>query len=321
MADNALLERALADADPARTPLGAAPDADARRTRDRIIRSAVRPHPHRRAALTWASGLAAATVAAVVAVSVMMPQGAAVAETPLPLDFEGETTVAATIDAARDALASGSGPTEAERSVTTASWTFSADDALVRPQLSILTWEADLSGRVLTYDGVPYEPTDAEANQAEIVSGGELSFELVMEPGDFATPVPDIPGDSAVDVVAMLQAFGMPEEPTAFEVSSALAGALDQWTLTDAQLSEALRLLEGAEGAEALGTTTDRLGRDVDGLRVIAPDGGVSDVILLSTDTGRIIGMERTALTAEGVVPVGAIVGYRMWDVDEEVIR
>ncbi len=321
MGDHALLERVLVEADPARTARDAAPDAEARRIRDRIIRTAAAPHPRRRVALSWASGLAVAAAAAVVAVVVALPHGAAVADTPRPLDFTDAGSVTATVDAARDALVDGEGPASPERLVTTASWTFSLDDALIAPQLSILSWEADLSGSVLTFDGVPYDPADAEANQAEVVSRGEVSSELVMQPGDFNTPVPDPPGDSRDAVVAMLRAFGMPEQPSAFEVTAAISAAVDQWTLTDAQQSEMLGLLEESDGVSALGTATDRLGREVTGLRVIAPDGGVSDVLLLSADTGRIVGSERTALVADDVIPAGAITGYRMWDVDEEVIR
>lgn len=321
MGDDVLLERALTDADPARTPLDAEPDAAARRVRDRIIQSAATPHPRRRVALRWATGVAAAAAAAVIAVAVVMPQGAAVAETPRPLDFADAGTVASTVDSAREALADGVGPAAPERLVTTASWTYVIDTALVTPQLSILSWEPDLSGTVVTFDGVPYDPSDAEANQAEVVSSGEVASELVMQPGDFNTPVPDVPGDSPDDVRAMLTAFGMPEQPSAFDVMTAISSAIDQWTLTDAQQSEMLRLLGDADGVSALGSATDRLGRAVTGLRVISPDGGVSDVLLLSADTGRIVGSERTALTELDTVPAGAVIGYRMWDVDEAMIR
>lgn len=321
MGDSTLLEKALLEADPARTPRDAVPDAAARQVRDRIIRTAATPHPRRRTALSWASGLAVAAAAAVVAVVVTIPQGSAVADTPRPLDFADAGSVTSTVDTARDALDEGSGPESPERLVTTASWTFSLDDAMIMPQLSILSWEPDLSGSVLTFDGVPYDPADAEANQAEVVSGGEVTSELVMQPGDFNTPVPDPPGDSREDVIAMLRAFGMPEGASAFEVSMAIGAAVDQWTLTDAQQSEMVRLLGEADGVSALGTATDRLGREVSGLRVISPDGAVSEVLLLSADTGRIVGSERTALVATDVVPAGAITGYRMWDVDEEVIR
>ncbi len=77
----------------------------------------------------------------------------------------------------------------------------------------------------------------------------------------------------------------------------------------------------GAQGGEALGVTKDRLGRDVSGVRVVSPDGAASDLILVSRDTGRIIGVERTVLIADEVYAAGSIISYRMWDIDEEAIR
>ena len=82
-----------------------------------------------------------------------------------------------------------------------------------------------------------------------------------------------------------------------------------------------LTLIEETGGAEALGTTNDRLGRPVAGIRVISADGVVRDDVLVSLDTGRIVGLERTVLKDDGVFPAGAIVDYRMWDIDEEMLR
>jgi hypothetical protein len=43
--------------------------------------------------------------------------------------------------------------------------------------------------------------------------------------------------------------------------------------------------------------------------------------VLVSLDTGRIVGVERTVLEADDVYPAGAIISYRMWDVSEETLR
>ena len=82
-----------------------------------------------------------------------------------------------------------------------------------------------------------------------------------------------------------------------------------------------LDILADADGVEALGTTADRLGRQAAGLRVITTDGAASDVVLLSLDTGRIIGVERTNLVANDLIAGGAIISYTMWDVDEDLVR
>ena len=326
MTDNAVLERLLSDADPATTPRDASPDARALATRDRILRSnGVR---RRRRAITvgWASGLTAVAASAALAFAVLSPQGVAVAGTPAPLDFSGANTVAQVVDEATATLTEVPGPSAPTRAVRTASWGFSVDvDAkttTVVPQLSTLTWEPDGSGRMTIVAGVPYDPSDAVAsNAAEVTSSGKVVTDLVMQPGDFETPWTAVPGETHDDMVAMLHAFGMPDDPTAFEVGAAITSVLDQWTLTDAQHRELLLLLEEADGGDALGKTTDRLGRPVTGIRLQSPDGAVSDVVLVSRDTGRIVGIERTVLKADDVFPAGAIISYRMWDLDEETVR
>lgn len=326
MTENAVLERMLSDADPAPTPRDAMPDATALATRDRILRTGAAPKRRRTRTIGWAGGLAAVAASTALAVAVFSPQGAAVAATPSPLDFNGANTIAQLVDDAGTALSHTAGPTVPSRTVRTASWGFQVDvdtkTTTVVPQLSTLTWEADGSGRMVIIAGVPYDPADAVAsNAAEVTSSGEVVTDLVMAPGDFETPWTAVPGETREDMVAMLRAFGMPEEPTAFDVEMALASVLDQWTLTDTQHELLLHLLEEAGGGDALGTTNDRLGRPVTGVRVQSPDGAVSDLVLVSRDTGRIVGVERTVLKTDDVFPAGAIISYQMWDLDEETVR
>jgi hypothetical protein len=325
-ADNALLERVLTEADPARTPRDAQPDAVAALTRERIIRTAAKPRPQRRRALGWASAVAMAAAAAVVAVAVLVPQGAAVAGSPAPLDFSAGESTTETLSTAQSALATATGPAAPERVVRSATWGLDINGntgaTKVVPQLNTLRWEPDLSGRMVSVRGVAYDPTDASANiGAEISSTGEVIVDLPMEPGQFTTPVPEVFGDSRDDVAEALTAFGMPTDPNASEIVAAATSVLEQWTLTNAQESQILDILADSDGAEALGTTTDRLGRPVAGLRVITPDGAASDVVLLSLDTGRIVGVERTNLIANDLIAGGAIMSYTMWDVDEELVR
>ena len=326
MIDDAVLERMLIDADPAPTPREAAPDARALATRDRILRTDIAPKRRRRRALGWATGFTAVAASAALAFSVFAPQSAAVAGTPSPLDLEGSSTVAQVVDDADASLAAASGPATPERAVRTAFWGFSveveAKVSKVVPQLSTLTWEPDGSGRMTIVAGVPYDPADAVAsNAAEVTSSGEVVTDLVMAPGDFYTPWTDVPGETRQDMIAILRAFGMPENPTAYDVEVAFTSVLDQWTLTNAQHRELLSLFEEAQGGEALGMTKDRLGRDVNGIRVVSPDGAASDLVLVSRDTGRIVGVERTVLIADDVFAAGSIISYQMWDLDEEEIR
>lgn len=327
MDENAVLERALSDADPGRTPRDAAPDAGAIATRDRILRSTSAPKKRRRArALGWATGVVAVATASVVAFAMLTPQVAAVAGTPSPLDFAGSNTVSQIVDDAGTALATAPGPTEPLRLVRTASWGFAVDVSMktttVVPQLSTMTWQPDGSGHMTIIEGVPYDPADAVAsNAAEVKSSGEVVADFDITPEQFASPWLTVPGESADDMVAILRAFGMPERPTAYDVELAITSVLGQWTLTNVQHRELLLQLEQAGGGEALGTSTDRLGRPVTGIRILSPDGAVSDLVLISLETGRIVGVERTVLEADEVYPAGAITSYTMWDVDEELVR
>lgn len=323
-AEEAVLERALTEADPARTPRDAAPDERARATRDRILhKERVARRTHSRA-VGWASGVVAVGAAAIFAVVMVVPQQTAVAGTPSPLEFEGSRTVAEVVAAAQDDLLTGVGPIEPLREVHAASWGFSVDvvgqNAMVAPQLSELTWNPDGSGRITIFRGVPYDPADAAANNsAEVASSGEIVSDRVLEPGDFDPPWTEIPGDSREDVVALLSAFGMPEDPTAFDIETAANAVFDMWTLTNTQHLEILSLLDETGEGAALGESVDRLGRPVAGIQILMPGGEAEDVVLVSLETGRIVGVERTALRADDIYPVGAIVSYRMWDVDVEL--
>lgn len=326
MGDHALLDRVLTEADPARTPRDAHPDAAALRMRDRIIRDSRAPRRSRAVAVGWASGLATAAAAAVVAVAVLVPQGDAVAEGLDPLDFTSAMSTAATVETAQEALASGDGPVVPERLVRSASWAFTIDGSTgeteVVPQLTVLEWEADLSGHMTSVLGVPYDPADATANMgAEVSSSGQVSVDLPIEPGQFATAVPEPFGNSERDVEVALSAFGMPADPTGAELLTAMTTMLQQWTLTDQQQSQMLGILEATGDAQGLGSTVDRLGRPATGLRVVSDDGTASDVVLISADTGRIIGIERTNLENTDLIDAGAVVSYTLWDVDESLIR
>lgn len=320
--ENAMLDQALSDADPARTPRDASPDARAIATRDRILRTARVPERRRARTIGWATGLVAATAAVAFIGSLLTPPPSAVADTPTPLTFSGAGTVEEIVDAAGADLAAVAGPAEPERVVRSASWTFSLDEEMIMPQISELTWNPDLSGQIVVYAGVPYEPTDAVSNtQGEVESSGEVTMNLVMAAGEFGTPLPDAPGDTRDDLTSALRAFGMPAEPNAFEVVTAITSLLEQWTLTNPQHAELLAIIEESGGVDALGTSTDRLGRPVVGMRTVSRDDAASNVLLVSGDTGRIVGVETTALQDVGAAPVGAVTGYRMWDLGEEVIR
>ena len=130
---------------------------------------------------------------------------------------------------------------------------------------------------------------------------------------EFNTPVVEAPGDSADDVQAMLVAYGMPADPDASQLVDSLITAFDQWTLTDAQHAVVLEMLEAEDGVSVLGATTDRLGRPVYALSVPAAGDGTDETVLISTESGRIVGVETEQASADGIIPEGAVVMYNLW--------
>ncbi|MGW8483614.1 hypothetical protein ACWGJP_10770 [Microbacterium sp. NPDC055903] len=323
--DDAELTRLLVEASPARTPRDARPDAHARRMRDRILtetRRAPRRSPSPR--LAWASVATAAVAGVAVVLGVVAQGGAAVAVTPRPLQFTEAGTTGEMLTRAETLLAEDAGPAEPSREVRSVTWALSVDGEeqtmQIVPQWTTLSWQEDLSGSITVIAGDAYWPTETPPSGAEVVEGDEVLFDLVFEPGDFNTPVAQPPGDTIDDVVAMLTAFGMPADPSARDVVVAAFTAMDQWTLTDAQHAGILDYLVSRGGVEALGETTDRAGRAVDALRVTG-ETGVSETVLISQETGRIIGMETIQTEGDGIIPAGAVVSYRLWDLQERTGR
>ena len=317
------LDRLLYESSPARTPIGAKPDAAAMQMLERIM--ATDPHPHRvrNRVLGLVSAAAVVIAAVAVGVGVLTPSGKAEAETPEPLSFSGSATVAETISDAQAALSSSPGPEAPLRLVRSATWGFSVEvgskSSQIVPQFVTLQWEPDQSGRVVIVEGKAYDPTDAAADRSsEVSSSGVVSMDLEMKPGEFTTPLATEPGTTRDDLAAALAAFGV-ADGSAFGTVQAINDLLSQWTLTNAQQSHLLDILGETEGATALGASTDRLGRSVDGLRVVSSDGAAAVVVLVSRDTGRIVGFERTNLMENDVYPVGAVINYELLDVDDSV--
>ncbi|MFB7250902.1 hypothetical protein [Microbacterium sp. NPDC056234] len=318
--DDDALTRLLVDANPARTPEGAELDAAAMRMRERIVRAEHLPErsaPRRTTRVAWASVLTATAAAGVVVFGLVAPAGQAVAVTPQPLTFTEAGSTQQVLEHATALLADGSGPADPQRSVESAIWALSVDvdeqQMAVVPQFSTLTWNEDLSGRLVAVEGESYWPGDTGDESAEAVPGDTVLFELEMAPGEFNTPVVAPPGDSFEDVRAMLTAYGMPAEPDASQLVDSVVTALDQWTLTDAQHAVLLEMLDAEDGVSVLGESTDRLGRDVYALSVPASGDGTDETVLVSSESGRIVGVESEQASADGIIPEGAVIMYNLW--------
>lgn len=312
------LARALAAADPARTPRDARPDAAALAMRDRImgVAPAVRPRVLPRVLLSAAAAMA---VIAVAAVTFFVPRTAASAVTPVPIVFTGGGTMPEVVRMADAKLAAEPGILVPERSSHTVMWGLAVDADAQRseivPQVTTLEWNEDLSGSFLAVVGEPYWPEGtAPTGDGDTAEPGTVTSEMVFAPGEYGTPVVSLPGGTREDVVALLTAFGLPESPTASEVVQSMTGAFDHWTLTNEQHAQLLAILVDTGGLTVLGTGVDRAGREVVGVEMKSIFPGVRDLVLISTDTGRIVGVESKRVTPDGIVPAGAVISYRLWD-------
>ncbi|WP_334151892.1 hypothetical protein [Microbacterium sp.] len=268
------------------------------------------PSRTRSRAVAWASVASALIASAVFAAAVLMPQETDASPVAAPLEFAGSKTIEQIMaDAAAD-LEAGAGPDEPVRTVQVAAWAASADDATLEPEISELTWNQDLSGELLRFASVPTETGDG------FRSGGVVE-EQTIAVGGLDSPFVDLPGDSLAGVTELLHAYGMPHDPTTGDVVHAITAALDQWTLTNVQHAAMLGLVVEAGGVTAVGDAVDRFGRAVAGVQVPSADADSHDVLLISTESGRIVGVETTV----GIAEVRTLAGYRLWGVDVGVRR
>lgn len=328
MEDESTIERIVRAANPARSEFPR-PTAAALARRDRIMRTAEsKTRRARRVRAGWiGAATAAVAVTAVVFASVLVPRVDAVAGTPEPLKFTGDQTAAQIIDTAQKTLADVPGPAEPQRKAETVTWAFMfdaekgkmVDDGPIRPEFTTFTWEPDLTGRVVVKAIKPYLPGDQENGRPEIVFTDKVLRDDHLTAEENATPVVEPPGDSVEDVRAMLTAYGMPENPKPGDVTFAVNTTLGWWTLTNKQQIAVLDILAQSGKITALGVTKDRLGRPVAGLSMPSSDGYNTETLLISLDTGRIVGNEtrRTKFDKAIPIPKGTIIGYILWDVSE----
>lgn len=299
------------------------PDAAAIQMRDRITAPSVAP----RRSFSVPRRVALAAMAAVVAVlfAVISPlwavPQAAVAVTPTPLHFSGHWNardVRRLVDHRASTVV-----TTATRRSHAVSWVLDVDQvaqrSMISPQVTTLTWNEDLSGRSIVAAGQPYWPDGVapRPDAPEPPAPGTILTDMSFPAGAFGSPQVAVPGGSEADVLAMLHAYGLPESYTAGELMEMILSAQLMWTLTDAQHTQLVHLLLATGDVRVLGESKDREGRRVVGLQAPVTGLGTVDTVLVSVSTGRIVGLESVAVKKNGLVPAGAVVSYRMWDVEK----
>ncbi|MCK2035080.1 hypothetical protein KZC51_02930 [Microbacterium sp. SSW1-49] len=292
--------------------------------RESIIRGTGRPRPQRaRRTLLWTgltTAVATAAAAVVIAVNVLSPTGQAVALTPPPLEYRASGSLAQVVDDAEQALLAPPDVAQESR-VRSVSWGWSvemeAGHVEVVPQDITFVWAPGETATSTIVAGDSYwsdaeRPADVEPSEYQ---PGDLIDEVVIPPEDFTLPAAaaTLSGSAPEDLEPALAVFGATPESSSGELLAAIAGLMQYWTLSDAQHATLLRMLVDAGGVQVLGETTDRLGRDVIGLRVASTIPERVETVFVSVETGRLAGTESELIEPLDTLPVG-VISYTMWD-------
>lgn len=297
--------------------------AQAIAVRESIIRGTYMPTRERR---RWAWGrfavaLAAIVTIVIVATNVLAPKQA-IALTPPPLEYTNPQPLPAAVQEAKVRLES-SAPVKQERRVSSLVWGWSIDMAKERvesvPQVITFEWTPETGSRSTIVAGEPYWPDGVrpEGIEKSPYEPGDTITELVTGPEDLKIPaeVVNLNDGSRESVDKALTSLGATPSSSSGEVLVVIGRLLSYWTLTNGQHAELIDRLIAAGGVTVMGDSTDRLGRDVVGLRVTDPATDYQDTVLISRDTGRIVGMENELTVAQDFIPEG-VVGYTLWDVE-----
>jgi hypothetical protein len=298
---------------------------------ERIMTEPPRPRRRRLAALIGVPIAAFVSVLAVI-FAVVQPFGTsvAVAYGPAPLVYTatGETVE----DVVREAsalLARTQGATEggvAQRRAVYSSWDLTVNEdgrgvrtAFVSPSETQLTWAEDLSGSLLVVAGEPYaaDGTSGEAQSDEAPKPGTVLDDRTFAPGEYPVFLPDGGTMGAAEIATLMSDYAG-EDGRGGDAMRAIESLLTEWTLTDAQHAAMLQSLLTYDDLEVLGSTTDRLGRPVVG--IAAPGrGDQTATLLVSAESGRIVGIERSVLNDDEdlMVPAGTVVSYILWEDSE----
>lgn len=318
------LDRLLRAANPAPEQDAAGLSAAHIAIREGIIRGTVRPRKTRpRKTLLWAgltTAVATVALAAVVAANVFAPTRQAMALTPPPLEYRSSGSLAQVVDDAEQALLAPP-DVEQESRVHSVGWGWSVDmeegHVEVVPQDITFVWAPGETATSTIVAGDPYwsdaeRPAGVEPSEYQ---PGDLIDEVVIPPEEFtlAPEAANLSGSSPAELEAALAVFGATPDSSSGELLAAITGLMQYWTLSDEQHATLLRLLVDAGDVQVLGETTDRLGRDVIGLRVASTIPERVETAFVSIETGRIVGTESELIKPLDTLPVG-VISYTMWD-------
>lgn len=277
----------------------------------------------RRMAVGGALSLVIAT-ALVVAPMVLPGEDTAFAITPTPLElYSAPGTTEESLALIFEALAESHPPPAAVRDSTRIGWwvsidgdTTSLEPGPITPQLVQTSWNEDRSGRLVVSVGEPYWADRAEEGVTtdDAPPAGTILRVEEFGPGEYGVPSREPAEGTVDDMREVLAAYGLSEGEGGLRTVGATSLLLDNWTLTNEQQQSLLSLIAESGDLEVAGVTRDRLGRSVLAFRVWEAGADYEELLLLSSETGRILGVETMQVRDLGDIPAGSIVSYTLWE-------
>jgi hypothetical protein len=321
------LEELLRASNPATTPADAPLTLRQRSTMERIIAEKAAPRRSRGpVALLIGAPIAALFAIFVVVVGVLQPFAAspATAFGPTPLEYQPTSqTTEEVVQVAQRQLQSGSDAAAPIRAATSTAWNLAvAEDGsgqqtvAISPSVSELTWTEDLAGTLVVRAGEPYfaDGSGGTVPGDEAAPAGTILDDREFAPGEFPAQVPELATLSPAATADLLGLLA-PDRSRPGDAFLGMHALLDEWTLTDQQHSALVGELLQYDNITVLGTTTDRLDRDVVGLAGPSSRPGQRTTLLVSASSGRIVGVETVVVEDDELlaVPAGTVISYTLW--------
>lgn len=285
--------------------------------------------PARSGALRGVPARVATSAAVIAAALLLVPLGTtltpapAAALTPPPLEWTPTTvTVSDAVDDALRSLERSDGLDEPQRESHSIGWYFHVDvegerasRTVISPEEVHFTWDEDLSARIRVVAGTPYWADDpARALPPDAPRAGEVLRDEVFAPGEYDPLLPDPPGRTPAELEEFLQPIALGGLSSGFALFDAIDTAFQAWSLTNEQQGSLLELIDDASGVTVLGAGLDRAGRPVIGLSTTHPDVAQERHILVSQETGRIIGFEIYMVEGDDYFPGNAVISYTLYE-------
>ena len=274
--------------------------------------------------LSFAVPVAAMMVAAIVLVLTFSPIHIAAALGPVPLNFtDTGQTPADVLAQVRQHMADHPSRSEPRRGSTSVGWYLHQDHTadgtreLISPEITTFRWEPDQSGQVTITAGHAYwaDGSEDDIPTDDVARPGTVLSDMTFPAGTFGAPDADPPGSTREQLSEYLAAIGLPDDADAADLIDLIPPAFSYWTMSDAQHAALLETLLTRDDITVLGTTSDRADRPVIG---IAADShrfpGVRKIVLVSTTTGRILGVESIRTRTTTTIPAGTVIGYTLWE-------